>query len=799
MTSSLDAQDERFAHEDRRRDRIRRALACLVATAVALTASLVLVPVEDAETAPRFNVRCDELIEGIEGIADLAELPGGGLEDGYDERIDDYEFENPAEKHRSRAKPSQEELDALEGSYADFEAGTEDHMLRRWKAYDGDWEWERWRNTYIPAVSNDFRGDGFHRNVARRLKLGGDQWRCEDTKLWEEEKLETRRRYDSVNRNLKIAYELKSGNSPLKIEQLKADAALRARGWRVVYIFSQEPKPGQLRLLKQYGVGHTKLHSTAVPTNPAKPTNNAMTPTPQRPTGGAVKDLAQRSGANANAAREAQRIQNQLAGDTRRPGFSPRLPGGIDWTSLELRYVSENPAKKGFEYAFSAGELADDGEAEPSYGGEASLDLSSDALFTWLALDPSQFWVNLNPDTPETIIDEQFATTDAGRVMLEADLAFKRTIADHMNPETETGRAFWDSVERTEDGLICHDWYRFWVDPKPATVREDGDQLYILDAPLRAQIEPIEVDWELPGEDLCADAPEDLVERNTQLLADTFAPHLEDAVNTAPEYADLRRVYSARVAAEWLKERDAERPGAFHDVIGSGDVSDWPARTAWDPQDVFDAYLERLQTPLYRYEWTHGDMEYWIEVTGGIEFPDAPRDPMPARQFEREHPTLPRTVRSAAYEAVSVPVAGRTGDAIGTLDQHVESTAWLGGGPVVQATDPPEDPADPPEDPTDPPEDPADPPEDPGPDDPGSGDPDDPNGGGGSDGRGDGPSRDADRPTLPQADPSQDVVPESGPLPATGFSDPWIAPTAIALVLAGLVLVVLRHRWPRRR
>ncbi|MCF4121070.1 hypothetical protein L1785_08755 [Antribacter sp. KLBMP9083] len=778
--TSLDEQNQRIAQWEPRRDRIRRAL--VFATAFALTAAAVLVPVDEVQGAPRFNVQCDELIDGIEGIADLEELPGGGLDSGYDERIDDYEYDNPAEQLRPRQKPTQAELDALQGSYEDFEPGTEDHMLRRWKVYEGDYEWERWRNTYIPAVSNDFRGDGFHRNVARRLKLGGDQWICEDNKLWEEEKLETRRRYDSVNRTLKIAYELKSGNSPLKIEQLRADAALRAKGWRVVYIFSQDPKPGQLRLLQQYGVEHTKLRSTAVPRNPPQPINNALSPNPQRPTGGAVKDLAQRSGGNANAAREGQRIQNQIAGDTRRPGFSPGRPGGIDWTSLELRYVSENPANKDFEYAFSAAELADEGEAEPSYGGEAPLDLSSDALFTWLALDPNQFWVNLNPDTPETIIDEQFATTDAGRVLLEADLAFKRTIADHMNPETETGQAFWDSVERTDDGLICHGWYRFWVDPKPATVREDGDQLYILDAPLRAQIEPIEVDWELPGEDLCADAPEDLVDRNTQLLADTFAPLLEQAVNTAPEYADLRRVYTARVAAEWLKQRDAERPGAFHDVIGSGDVSGWPARTEWDPQDVFDAYLERLQTPLYRYEWTHGDMEYWLEITGGIQFPDAPRDPMPAERFESEHPTLPKTVRSAAYEAVSVPVAAQTGDAIGTLAEDTESMAWLGGGPVVQLPGP--DPTDPPDPgPTDPPN--------PGPTDPGPG----PGPGNPPD---DGPAG-GDQPTVPEADLARNVVPASGPLPATGYSQPWIIPTAIALVLAGLVLVALRHRWPRRQ
>jgi len=37
----------------------------------------------------------------------------GGLDNGYDERIDDYEYDNPAEQLRPRRQPTQAELDAL--------------------------------------------------------------------------------------------------------------------------------------------------------------------------------------------------------------------------------------------------------------------------------------------------------------------------------------------------------------------------------------------------------------------------------------------------------------------------------------------------------------------------------------------------------------------------------------------------------------------------------------------------------------------------------------------------------------
>ena len=38
--------------------------------------------------------------------------------------------------------------------------------------------------------------------------------------------------------------------------------------------------------------------------------------------------------------------------------------------------------------------------------------------------------------------------------------------------------------------------------------------------------------------------------------------HLDTAVNSAPEYADLRRVYASRVAAQWYRERSATKTTA---------------------------------------------------------------------------------------------------------------------------------------------------------------------------------------------------------------------------------------------
>jgi hypothetical protein len=108
--------------------------------------------------------------------------------------------------------------------------------------------------------------------------------------------------------------------------------------------------------------------------------------------------------------------------------------GGIDFGSLELRYVSDQGSGQGVGYAFrGAGAEVSDPAA-----GVGTARQSSDAFFTWLALPPSSHWVNLNPNEPDRIFDAQFGRTDAGKVLLEADLAMKKSIARR---ERRSGRS----------------------------------------------------------------------------------------------------------------------------------------------------------------------------------------------------------------------------------------------------------------------------------------------------------------------------------------------------------------------
>ena len=345
-----------------------------------------------------------------------------------------------------------------------------------------------------------------------------------------------------------------------------------------------------------------------------------------------------------------------------RPGF-----GGVDFSSLELRYVSDTGGPRGLRYAFSGNPSPGTSDQE---AGLATARQSSNAFFTWLALPPESFWVNLNPNQPDRIMDPLLARTEAGRILLEADLVLKKDSVNWMNANTAFGKAFWDELEqiygdRALDSCIT---MRTWIAPAPATVRETGDELYILDAPLTVfgeseqHPDPGSSNPGCPQEDAATE------ERKEAMWRRTILPKLIEGVNTKPEYAALRRVYLARVAAEWFRVRQGERPTSLSKVIGSNNIDPWAMPPGWGPLDVYNPYLHSIRTG----EWSAerrimvGGQEYIRTISyGGVDFSGVPRQNVAKRDFDAKYPRLARRIRESQ--------GGATADA----DRN---EVWLGGG-----------------------------------------------------------------------------------------------------------------------
>ncbi|MFD0338247.1 hypothetical protein ACFVH0_06065 [Streptomyces sp. NPDC127117] len=554
--------------------------------------------------------------------------------------------------------------------YAYYAKETLDKPNSAWKN-----DWEGWRDgSYIPQSGHDPRGKAFEAKVVKDYGLTGPDWICQkEIKIRDPKTGKVHRRIlDAINTKTREIVEIKSNNKPEQSQKAKDLALARNKNWqksgyKVRYIFAQERGGNGNKFFKEMrqslgkdnlGRERVTIHehrSTAIEKAPAKANNSPhrynapyMNADPSKNTGsrGGAIDQIKQSKPNPKDMAEFLKRRDQASG-----GRFPKGPGGIDFTSLELKYVGKPAKGAGLDYAFSAGKAP--GESG-GWGGKEKAQMISDAFFTWLALTPDRFWVNLNPDTPGTIMDDKFASTDAGRVLLEADLQLKHDFYKAMDPKTEVGKAAWDGLAKV-NGWPCLHSGRNWIEPKPAKVREQDGGIYIIDAPLKLQSEFAEVSTPGPGEGKpCQDQLSKAeIEHNERVLRSTVVPEVEKWINTEPQYADLRRVYTARVAAEYIRQQDAQRPTDYRKIINSNNVKRWPLRAPnqdWKKTDVFNKYVEVFKNGEFKYELNKGE-EVWVITVGGVDFSKQPKRNVTGAQFRAERPYTPRTKNIAVKAA----------------------------------------------------------------------------------------------------------------------------------------------------
>lgn len=340
--------------------------------------------------------------------------------------------------------------------------------------------------------------------------------------------------------------------------------------------------------------------------------------------------------------------------------------GGIDFSTLELRYIAEDSGlfnKSGLKYAFNAVPAPNDKNIN---AGRTAAVQASDSFFVWLALSPDKFWVNLNPDEPDRIIDPQLGTTDAGRILLQADLQMKKTVARLIHPDTALGKQFWQQLGK-KGSLNCFS-FRQWIVPAPASIREEEEGIYIQNAPLDVKMQSQYFKSKglsgftasCPSSDPSTEAHNESVFRNLIL------PRIVQAVNTAPEYAELRRVYRSRVAAEWYRQRSQTHKTTYQELVNDNDVSSWPANPSWSPRQVFDQYVNSYKKGEFHvaHKWQKGNFIYSrFYIYGGVDFTRVFFNNLNSTNFQQKWGDLPQVVETS----MKSPVA----------DQH--GKIWLGG------------------------------------------------------------------------------------------------------------------------
>jgi hypothetical protein len=273
---------------------------------------------------------------------------------------------------------------------------------------------------------------------------------------------------------------------------------------------------------------------------------------------------------------------------------------------------------------------------KPSTDGSGAIYDAYTAMNVWMTVNPAKFWVNLNPDEPDRIIDSDLAQTDVGHVLLKADLTLKETGTKLLDPNQPTGKKFWDRMAAAGLTKFCN---RDWIVPKQATVRESGSEIYILDAPLEVKTEGD--DFDIPGDFTC---PADS-KAASEIYRAVITPELTRLVNEAPEYTDLRRIYISRVAAEWYRQRMAKNGTADEFGIDSNNVDTLEAIDPWDPKDIYNQYLKELNSVTYT------TPDGFVVTTGGVDFTQPVKvDTINDTAFKQQYPALPSTVQKSLTE-----------------------------------------------------------------------------------------------------------------------------------------------------
>jgi hypothetical protein len=162
---------------------------------------------------------------------------------------------------------------------------------------------------------------------------------------------------------------------------------------------------------------------------------------------------------------------------------------------------------------------------------------------------------------------------------------------------------------------------------------------------------------------------------NETVIHSVLLPSLTDAVNHDAEYANLRRIYMSRVAAEWYRQVSATKDTFYKPLINDGVVLPFVSTDPWKPKDIWDDFMHQIHNPT---TFTANLPEPVGEITfsfGGIDWSKAPAAPIDAAQFTQQFPQLPPTVHKSIDKPTRDPKDDLTWDGGRTVLQPIPAQA----------------------------------------------------------------------------------------------------------------------------
>jgi hypothetical protein len=295
-------------------------------------------------------------------------------------------------------------------------------------------------------------------------------------------------------------------------------------------------------------------------------------------------------------------------------GLSNVSLGGIDLSSVTLKYVADIPSPTGGRTFLASLEPTRPGEGVP-----ASVSLL--AFATTLIVPDGAWWVNLNPDEPDRITDPNLGRTDIGRILLEADLRLKHLTIKVMDPASASGKAYWQERTNSPFGrkYFSRGDERTWIVPGVCVARTTGSEIEICDCSLdvRTDIKRITVFDEENGEVGNRAIVQQGLELKRHLNDKYILPALRKAINQDAQFAELRAIYKARALALAYKQRFSQT-GSLSDVIDSINLKLLPPASKRAPKTIWAEYAAEYRAAATQYSIPLGNGSEIIEQSGGI-------------------------------------------------------------------------------------------------------------------------------------------------------------------------------------
>ncbi len=311
-------------------------------------------------------------------------------------------------------------------------------------------------------------------------------------------------------------------------------------------------------------------------------------------------------------------------------------PGGINFTSAHLNYVSYCSAEDGRLSFVMKGEEADVGDPIIDMGkrnGDAM-----NAFLTGLVIPNYDQFISMDPPDPyvwsaekgRVRMDTSFANTWAGLAFLDADVKLKQIfVSPEMKRALEESYNEWDRMIQGTSyygKLTSYNWYypsplmRAWITPDNVTASGENCQVFITNATMGVDFEVDAVYFDYSQYGLTQSETEEIKDKLgiwKQYFKNKVYQHAipvqVNRINNADEFENLRTVYVSLSIAQWYKTLDRNKI-PFGDIIDTRNIEGLQAEEPFD----LEYWKDKAWDPLGSLTFSTPSGTFSVNFRGGV-------------------------------------------------------------------------------------------------------------------------------------------------------------------------------------